>query len=1047
MSTKHRSAVLMTIWAVLVLCQPVSRPQADTATVTGRVVDPGNAIVPGTTITVLNVDTQVVHQTVTNKDGLFIVSGLIPGNYRIEAAKQGFKTVIKPDVALHVQDVVAVNFDMILGSLSESVTVKAGAPLVNTESGAVSTVIDRKFVENLPLNGRSFNTLLQLTPGVVIAPARDVAPGQFSINGQRTNGNYFAVDGVSANFGVNPNLVGQQGAGGTAAFSVFGGTSSLVSVDAVQEFRVQTSSFAPEYGRTPGGQVIIETRSGTNELHGGVFDYFRNDKLDSNNWFNNAVPQSQGGPLHRAEERQNDFGGFLGGPIYRNKTFFFFSYEGLRLRQPQTELIQVPSEYARTSAIAAAAPYLDAYPQPDDRSVMSGIYTSPFTASFSNQVTMNATSLRVDHTFNSNWTLFGRYNEAPSQTLSRTTAPNVVSKSATPTKTATVGLTVLLTPSLTNSFRANYSIQHGNLSDSLDSLGGALPPDPAILLPAPLSPRTSIGFFQSPAGELLIGTTPDIHESQINLVDGVAFSSGRHQMKFGADWRRLDFFLGSSPGLLAAFTFSIQNFANTGAANLIFASRSLGAEMLFNNLSYYGQDAWQMGKRLTLTYGLRWELDPAPSGLNGTKLASWQNVDNPSAISLAPIGTPVWNTSYGNFAPRVGAAYQINRAGDFVLRGGWGLFYDLGTGTVASLANNFPNLGSKFVSGSTQLPLVSATPYIPAISSNPSSTSLLTGFSPSLSLPRSYQWNLALDKSWGGRQALSVTYVGQVGRQLLRQEELTPPSSNPTFSRGSIFALTENGDTSDYEALQLQYRKPLSRRLQALLNYTWSHSIDTGSDDSIDLNSHLVIPGASDRGSSSFDVRHSFSGAATYDLPNLSNNSVFSVITRNWSLDTVALARTGFPFSVTTNKVAIPGLTQPTRADLLPGQPIWLSGPYPGGKKLNFNAFAIPTQPRQGTLGRDGITGFGLTQIDLSIARKFNFTERVGLQFRSDFFNLFNHPNFANPTSSLNTGPTFFGLSGSMLNGALNSASGLGLSPLYQIGGPRSVQLSVKLQF
>jgi hypothetical protein len=245
----------------------------------------------------------------------------------------------------------------------------------------------------------------------------------------------------------------------------------------------------------------------------------------------------------------------------------------------------------------------------------------------------------------------------------------------------------------------------------------------------------------------------------------------------------------------------------------------------------------------------------------------------------------------------------------------------------------------------------------------------------------------------------------------------------------------------------VQYRKALSHGLQALLNYTWAHSIDTGSDDSLIFNSHLVIPGASDRGNSAFDVRHSFSGAVNYDLPHVSNNRVLSKITNEWSLNTVVIARTGFPFDVETSSVAIPGVSQPTRADLVPGQPIWLSGPYPGGKKLNFAAFSIPSQPRQGDLGRNAITGFGLTQVDLSVARKFNLREKVSLQFRSDFFNVLNHPNFANPNSSLDTGPSSFGLATNMLNTGLNGFSGQGLSSLYQIGGPRSVQLSMKIRF
>src|SRR5206468_3105713 len=239
----------------------------------------------------------------------------------------------------------------------ETINVEAGASLVNTESGTVSTVIDRPFVENLPLNGRSFQTLIMLTPGVVTTATFFADQGQFSVNGQRADANYFTVDGVSANFGVTGYIaLVQTASGALPALSASGGTNSLVSVDAMQEFRIQTSSFAPEYGRTPGGQVSIVTRAGTNALHGTLFEYFRNDRLDARDWFVNF------NALPKPAERQNDFGGVLGGPIVKDKTFFFFSYEGLRLRQPSTQQSVVPDASSRQQAPAAMRPYLNVYP-------------------------------------------------------------------------------------------------------------------------------------------------------------------------------------------------------------------------------------------------------------------------------------------------------------------------------------------------------------------------------------------------------------------------------------------------------------------------------------------------------------------------------------------------------------------------------------------------------------------------------------------------------------------------------------------------------------
>src|SRR6266567_1092797 len=261
------------------------------------------------------------YEAVTNNSGEYYLANLPPSAYRIEVEKSGFKKLIKPDVILHVQDALAIDFEMTLGAASESITVEAGAPLLNTSDATVSTLIDNRFVENMPLNGRSFSALIDLTPGVVLVPNNFFEEGQFSVNGQRPDANYFTVDGVSANLGTPVSSFGQGGTGQLPATSAVGGMSNLVSLDALQEFRIQTSTFAPEFGRTPGAQVAVITRSGTNAFHGTAFEYLRNNVLDANNWFANHKA------LKKPELRQNDFGGVLGGPIIRDRLFFFGSYE------------------------------------------------------------------------------------------------------------------------------------------------------------------------------------------------------------------------------------------------------------------------------------------------------------------------------------------------------------------------------------------------------------------------------------------------------------------------------------------------------------------------------------------------------------------------------------------------------------------------------------------------------------------------------------------------------------------------------------------------
>jgi hypothetical protein len=1007
--------------------------QSPNGTVSGIVLDPSGGVIVGADLLVINDGTGVQYAGKANSEGFYVVPNIPPGTYRIQVSNSGFKTIIKPDIVIHVLDAIAINFTLPIGASSEIVTVEGGAPLINTQDAAVSTVIDRDFVESLPLNGRSFNTLLQLTPGVVIAPTNTYSPGQFSIAGQRTSANNFLIDGVSANFGVPPQTsVGISG-GAAQAFSALGGTSSLVSVETLQEFRVETSSFAPEFGRSPGGQVILNTRSGTNEYHGGIYEYFRNNVLDANDWFANQAG------LPRAPERHNDFGGFLGGPIQSDKTFFFASYEGARLRQPNTVPITVPyisNTVPSCSAPALIAPFLEAYPKPNG-TVSTTSCTGTFIGNFSDPASLDAGSIRIDHTFNGHFSIFGRYNEAPSVASKRNNSLSEIDATDVGTRTLTLGATMALTPSILNSLRGNYSLQTSSLVSHLDSFGGAVPPDLSFLAPQlAKAGNTDIEFISFDARAYATGPAARNRGTQLNFADDLSVSRGVHQLKFGADYRAI--YMNLNPGnVLFYIVSSVPNFLSTSEADIgiqgITENRS---RFLFQATSLYGQDTWKIAPSLTLTYGVRWELDPAPSTRGSTTVTAWTNVNNPAAIALAHTGSPLWSTTYTNFAPRIGVAYCLTPDGDLVLRAGWGMFYDLGTDAAGYLGTTFPNSANNFAP-SVPLPLTDATPFLLALPTQPPFPDGTAGFNPDLKLPRSYQWNVALEKSFQGRQTLSLTYVGQAGRDLLRQEGLAQPNSNFLGS----FLLTVNSARSNYNALQLQYRRPLSNNLQALASYTLSHSLDNASNDTIEDTaiSSAVISTAKDYASSSFDVRNSFSGALNYLIPSASRDRLLSHLTRNWSIEAFVVARGGFPFNAQVQFAQIAGAVP--RPNLVPGQPIWIPNPAAGGgKSLNPLAFTVPPAGQQGSEGRNDIRGFGLTQVDFSGGRKFFITERLNLQFRLDAFNLFNHPNFANPTAQIGNTSTL--QAPFMLNRGLG-----GLNPLFQEGGPRSLQLSLKLTF
>src|SRR5580658_3432987 len=930
-------------------CTGVLRAQSTNASITGRVTDPSKALIVGAKVNAISIDRSFRYEAVTNGSGEYYLTNLPPGNYRIEIDKTGFKTLIKPDVILHVQDALEINFEMTLGPASQSVTVEAGAPLANTESATVSTVIDHTFVDNLPLNGRSFQTLIMLTPGVVVTQTVYDDQGQFSVNGQRADANYFTVDGVSANFGVTGYLPLVQAAGGALpALSVAGGTNSLVSVDAMQEFRVQSSSFAPEFGRTPGGQISIATRAGTNDFHGTLFEYFRNDVLDANDWFNGYMNNP---PLPKAEERQNDFGGVFGGPIIRDRTFFFFSYEGLRLRQPATQETVVPDNASRQQAPATMQPFLNAYPVQNGPELGSGL--AQFNGSYSDPSSLNAYSIRLDHAVNSKLSLFGRYNYSPSQTSVRNPFGDLSNSQplSTSVQTFTIGLTQLITPRASHEVRANYSNDRVSTVYALDDFGGAVPPSDSQLFPVGFSSANSL--FQLlivGAGEFAQGNGGTDEQRQVNLVDNLSVTKGSHLLKFGLDYRSLSPFSNPGPyGQFAEFTgvTTSSGGALSGVAAFADAKTLQSDALLVHNFSLYGQDTWKITARLTATYGLRWDLNPPLKGKNlANQPFAVTGLNDPASLALAPRGTPLYQTTYGNVAPRIGVAYQLRGGPDWlsVLRGGFGVFYDLGSTSLGGASSYFPFIAI-YIFSPVPFPL-SPQNAAPPVLTTSLPASLIVVAEPDLKLPRTYEWNAALEQSLGSSQTLSLTYIGAVGRDLLRVTNLLAPSANFGFVN-----VTDNSATSDYHALQLKFQRRFSGGLQALASYTWSHSIDIASTDAfatyLNTPSSVANPNI-DRGNSDFDIRHAFTAGVTYNLPSPERSKFAHSALGGWSVDSFIFARTAPPVNVVGGLVFADGIALYPRPDVVPGVPLVLYGSqYPGGKAFNPAAFIPPPTGQQ----------------------------------------------------------------------------------------------------
>jgi hypothetical protein len=1080
------------VWLLLSLVANFTWAQSETATVSGQVLDPSGLNVTGAQVKLIDIDRDTSTSAMTNGSGLYMFPSVRPGRYRMEVTAAGFKVVNVTDLIINVQDHIEQNFRLEIGSITESITVTGGASVVNTTDATVSTVVDRQFAENLPMNGRSFQTLIELTPGVVLTPSGALSDGQFSVNGQRADSNYWMIDGVSANIGVSAVGAADTLSGSLGGFSAQGGTNSLVSVDAMQEFRIQTSTFAPEFGRVPGGQISIVTRSGTNQFHGTAFDYLRNNAMDAGDWFNGFtnVP-----PLPKAEERQNDFGGTLSGPIIKNRTFFFFSYEGLRLRLPQTALSTVPdasftpggTTNSRQNAIPAMQPYFNGFPLPNANS--PEIYTpctvstdpncpasgleatgsAAFNASYSNRSTLDAASLRLDHRINDKLTLFARYNYAPSQLAQRLgtnggLALSVINTASIPTQTATAGITWLVSPTLTNDLRANFSRVSSNQAYGLDNFGGAVPFTSSILgLPSPYTEQTSAMnlYVDTLTGGIDEGSSGVQRQQQWNLVDSVSLQFRTHALKMGVDYRRLTPIVNEVPyEQLPVFASVSDMESGTLSYGGIFASSRV--PVILQNLGAFAQDTWRVAPRLTLTYGLRWDVDFSPKTSSGPSLPSVVNFNNLSTLALAPPGTPVFSTRYANLAPRVGVAYQLlqKKGWESVLRGGWGIFYDLATTQFEVGSLNYPFGSTNYLYGGS-FPLNPSTTGEPApiTASYPSVFAL----DPNLKSPYTQEWNFAFEQSLGVAQSFSATYAGAAGSRLLLSELYSSPNPNIPYA-----TLVGNYGSSDYDSLQLQFHRRLVDGLQVLASYAWAHSIDTGSTGAGGETFGEVysrqLGANANRGPSNFDIRNSTSVALTYDIPSSKANKLASSISRGWSTDNIFQAHSAPPVDVNYSEDYMIGNSYlAVRPDVVPGEPLYLSAaqcplvlltPCPGGKGFNPAAFTTPPldpttgEPtRQGDFGRNGLRGFGAWQWDFALHRDFALGEHLKLQFRAEMFNVLNHPNFAPPDGFLN--PPYFGWSNESLAQSLNvsNVGSGGFSPLYQFGGPRSIQLALKFSF
>jgi VWA domain-containing protein len=843
-------------------------------------------------------------------------------------------------------------------AISECVTIVSTS---TSYTCVLYTTASVRTLSELPLQGRSFISLVALSPG---ASGNQV---DLAVNGHRPNANELKVDSVSAKFGIAPGgeSPGSSASGNAPALTASGGMNGLASFDAINEVNVQTLVTKPADGPGAAAQVNVSTRAGTNEFHGSLFHFFGNDVFDASDWFAN----SRG--LEQPPKRLNLFGGSFGGPIRRDHTFFFGAYEGLRLRQPLAGITDVPA--------ARAGSFLNAFPLATGPARLDGF--AEFAASFANPARHDVGNVRLEHIFGSGSKVLGRYSFADSDASERGAngfSLNTTNRIRTRAQTFTGSLTHMFSPVMLMELHTNYSRARVSGEYLLDDFRGAVVPDN-------LSASSFTFDLSSRNAAFMRGDGTASVQRQFNMVGLVQRVSGNHDFTFGADYRRL------SPTIGQRATEQNILFANGVLSRISFVNHATPQEPVFNRLSLFGQDEWRPSSRVTLVYGTRWDLAPAPSS-NGQKL---------------------WNTRFGNFAPRASIAYQMDQNAETVLRGSVGVVYDVSQDASGNyFANSIP-----FVSGDNALPLIS--------------------FDRQLKVPYAIDWSVSLERTLGSKQQLSAVYVGSSGKRLLHTKTL--------FDEGFLRLVTNRG-SSDYRALQINFSRSLSSDLSANASYAWSQSRDNVSEDS---ERRVIMASANpelDRGPSDFDVRHHLTGYITYELPAPFARGLGNKLFRNWTTQSVFYARSARPLNVVYMFPTSYGVAY-FRPDVATGTSLYiLDSTAPGGRRLNPAAFLIPSTLEQGSLARNSLRGFSFSEVDFGLRRKFNFSETVGLQFEADAFNVFNHPNFEDPLGNdlVAGNSSAFGYSTS-LSGRSPSSGGFG--SFYGFGGARTMRFSVKLLF